>query len=148
MPRQIITTANAPSRVTARPTEDPADPLVILRDLPEREHEEFLRQYHQAVDAAHDPAGYRQLRRFLHVWSLTAIPLHSRATTRNCGRARGNGHDSAGHRRDPRLGRSTRRGQGTPVTYRAELSGRALGVRQITRTVRRRLTNPGVMLKA
>ena len=46
---------------------------MILRDLPEREHEEFLRQYHQAVDAAHDPAGYRHLRRLLHVWSLTAI---------------------------------------------------------------------------
>jgi hypothetical protein len=61
------------SRVTAQPTEDPADPLVILRDLPEREHEEFLRQYHQAVDAAHDPAGYQHLRRLLHVWSLTAI---------------------------------------------------------------------------
>jgi hypothetical protein len=59
--------------VTARPTEDPADPLVILRDLPEREREEFLRQYHQAVDAAHDPAGYQRLRRLLHVWSLTAI---------------------------------------------------------------------------
>jgi hypothetical protein len=25
------------------------------------------------VDAAHDPAGYQQLRRLLHVWSLTAI---------------------------------------------------------------------------
>ena len=61
------------SRVTAQPTEDPADPLVILRDLPEREREEFLRQYHRAVDAAHDPAGYQQLRRLLHVWSLTAI---------------------------------------------------------------------------
>jgi hypothetical protein len=61
------------SRVTAQPTEDPADPLVILRELPEREHEEFLRQYHQAVDAAHDPAGYQHLRRLLHVWSLTAI---------------------------------------------------------------------------
>ena len=59
--------------MTAQPTEDPADPLVILRDLPEREHEEFLRQYHRAVDAAHDPAGYQQLRRLLHVWSLTAI---------------------------------------------------------------------------
>jgi Family of unknown function (DUF6247) len=46
---------------------------VILRDLPEREHEEFLRQYHQAVDAAHDPAGYQRLRRILHVWSLTAV---------------------------------------------------------------------------
>jgi hypothetical protein len=59
--------------VTAQPTEDPADPLVILRDLPEGEREEFLRQYHRAVDAAHDPAGYQQLRRLLHVWSLTAI---------------------------------------------------------------------------
>jgi hypothetical protein len=59
--------------VTAQPTEDPADPLVILGDLPEPEREEFLRQYHRAVDAAHDPAGYRQLRRLLHVWSLTAI---------------------------------------------------------------------------
>jgi Family of unknown function (DUF6247) len=59
--------------VTAQPTEDPTDPLVILRDLPEREHEEFLRQYHQAVDAAHDPAGYQRLRRLLHVWSLTAV---------------------------------------------------------------------------
>lgn len=59
--------------VTAQPTEDSADPLVILRELPEREREEFLRQYHRAVDAAHDPAGYRQLRRLLHVWSLTAI---------------------------------------------------------------------------
>ena len=58
--------------MTAQPTEDRSDPLVILRDLPEREHEEFLRQYHQAVDAAHDPAGYQQLRRLLHVWSLTA----------------------------------------------------------------------------
>ena len=59
--------------MTAQPTEDPTDPQVILRELPEREREEFLRQYHRAVDAAHDPAGYRQLRRLLHVWSLTAI---------------------------------------------------------------------------
>jgi hypothetical protein len=59
--------------VTAQPTEDSADPLVILRDLPEREHEEFLRQYHQAVDDAHNLAGYQRLRRLLHVWSLTAV---------------------------------------------------------------------------
>ncbi len=59
-------------RVTAQSAEDPADPLVILRDLPEREREEFLRQYHLAVDTAHDPAGYQQLRRLIHVWSLTA----------------------------------------------------------------------------
>ena len=61
------------SHVTAQPMEDPSDPLTILKDLPEREREEFLRQYHQAVDAAHDPAGYQRLRRVLHVWSLTAV---------------------------------------------------------------------------
>ncbi len=61
------------SHMTAQPTEDPADPRVILRGLPERERGEFLRQYHQAVDAAHEPAGYQQLRRLLHVWSLAAI---------------------------------------------------------------------------
>jgi hypothetical protein len=59
--------------MTAQPTEDPADPLMILKDLPEPEREEFLRQYHRAVDAAHDPAGYQRLRRLLHVWSLTVI---------------------------------------------------------------------------
>jgi hypothetical protein len=53
--------------------EDPADPEVIHRDLPEQERAQFLRQYHEAVDAAHDPAGYRQLRRLLHAWRLTAI---------------------------------------------------------------------------
>ncbi len=63
------------SHMTAQPTEDPADPLVILRGLPELERGEFLRQYHQAVDAAHEPAGYQQLRRLLHVWSLTAIAV-------------------------------------------------------------------------
>jgi hypothetical protein len=30
---------------------------VILRDLPDREREEFLNQYRTAVDAAGDPAG-------------------------------------------------------------------------------------------
>jgi len=59
----------------AQPTEDPADPLVILRDLPEPEREEFLRQYYRAVDAVHDPAGYQHLRRLLHVWSLTAVAV-------------------------------------------------------------------------
>ncbi len=59
--------------MTAQPMEESSDPLVILRDLPERERTEFLRQYHEAVDAAHDPASYEQLRRLLHVWSLTVV---------------------------------------------------------------------------
>jgi hypothetical protein len=53
--------------------EDPTDPESILRDLPERERAQFLSQYHQAVDAAHDPASYPRLQRLLHVWRLTAI---------------------------------------------------------------------------
>jgi hypothetical protein len=53
--------------------DDPDDPEVILRDLPERERGQFLRQYHEAVDAAHDPAGYRRLRQLLHAWRLTVI---------------------------------------------------------------------------
>ena len=30
---------------------------------------------HEAVDAAHDLAGYRRLRRLLHAWRLTAIAV-------------------------------------------------------------------------
>jgi hypothetical protein len=53
--------------------EDPNDPEVILRDLPAQERGQFLRQYHEAVDAAHDPASYRRLRQLLHAWRLTVI---------------------------------------------------------------------------
>jgi Family of unknown function (DUF6247) len=55
------------------PEQDPNDPQAILSDLPERERAEFLRQYHAAVDAAHDPAGYHQLQRLLHAWRLTVV---------------------------------------------------------------------------
>ena len=53
--------------------EGPNDPEIIFRGLPEQERAEFLRQYHEAVDAAHDPAGYRRLQRLLHAWRLTVI---------------------------------------------------------------------------
>jgi hypothetical protein len=90
-PRVLDGTADGPrasvgcelSHVTAQSTEDPADPLVTLRDLPEREHAEFLRQYHQAVDAAHDPVGYQRLRRLLHLWSLSAVAAGQPVTTRS-----------------------------------------------------------------
>lgn len=53
--------------------EDPRDPEVILERLPEQERGEFLRQYQEAVEAAHDPAGYKRLQQVLHVWSLAVI---------------------------------------------------------------------------
>ena len=53
--------------------EDANDPEILLQDLPEQERAEFLRQYHEAVDAAHDLAGYRRLQRLQHAWRLTVI---------------------------------------------------------------------------
>ncbi len=53
--------------------QDPYNPQAILRDLPEQECGQFLQQYHEAVDAAHDLAGYRRLQRLLHAWRLTII---------------------------------------------------------------------------
>ncbi|GAA0326958.1 DUF6247 family protein [Actinoallomurus spadix] len=65
--------------MTAQPVEqyeDPHDPQVILGDLPRREHPLFLKQYHEAVDAAHDPAGYKRLQAVLRHWSITARALN------------------------------------------------------------------------
>ena len=63
--------------MSAKPVrvEDPNDLEVILRDLPVRERAEFLRQYREAVDVAHDPLGYGRLQRLLHVWRLTVIAI-------------------------------------------------------------------------
>lgn len=52
--------------------EDPRDPQVILRDLPEREQAAFLQQYHEAVEAARDPAGYKRLAACLRMWGIRA----------------------------------------------------------------------------
>ena len=57
------------------PREDPLDPERILQALPERERETFLAQYQRAVDAAHDPAGWKHLRRFLRLWAMRAIAV-------------------------------------------------------------------------
>jgi hypothetical protein len=55
--------------------EDPLDPERILRVLPEAERATFLIQYRRAVDAAQDPAGWKDLRRFLRLWALRAIAV-------------------------------------------------------------------------
>jgi len=57
------------------PHEDALDPERILRALPERERTTFLAQYHRAVDAAHDPANWKDLRRFLRLWAARTIAL-------------------------------------------------------------------------
>lgn len=53
--------------------QDPFDPERILRELPERERENFLSQYREALDGARDPAGWKNLRRVLRLWSWMAI---------------------------------------------------------------------------
>lgn len=64
--------------MTAQPIneEDPRDPQVILRDLPEREHDTFLHAYQEAANAAaQDPAGYKRLRDTLQRWAIRAHTL-------------------------------------------------------------------------
>jgi hypothetical protein len=57
--------------------EDPEDPQVILRDLPEREHARFLAHYREIAEGALDPGGYRRLREMLHFWSLVVVATNS-----------------------------------------------------------------------
>ena len=53
--------------------EDPLDPQRILRELPAREHANFLAAYREALDGARDPAGWTYLRRVLRLWSGMVI---------------------------------------------------------------------------
>ncbi|GAA1534915.1 hypothetical protein GCM10009678_16600 [Actinomadura kijaniata] len=55
-------------------TDDPNDPERILARLPERERARFLEEYRATAEAAANEVWrYRQLRRFLHEWSLRAV---------------------------------------------------------------------------
>ena len=52
---------------------DPDDPVEILRVLPARFHDQFLREYYAAAAlAARQVGGYRQLHDILRLWRLTA----------------------------------------------------------------------------
>jgi hypothetical protein len=52
---------------------DPDDPVEILRVLPVRFHDQFLREYYgAAAGAARRVGGYRQLHDVLRLWRLTA----------------------------------------------------------------------------
>jgi uncharacterized protein DUF6247 len=60
--------------VTAQPhQESPDDPAEILRVLPAKWHEQFLQEYHGALDAAHEVWRFQQLRDVLHLWRLRAL---------------------------------------------------------------------------
>lgn len=60
--------------MTAQPVEgSPEDPAEILRLLPREWHEQFLREYHQALDAAHEVWRFQQLRDVLQLWHLRAV---------------------------------------------------------------------------
>lgn len=53
---------------------DPDDPVEILRVLPARFHDQFLREYYAAAAlAARQVGGYRQLHDVLRLWRLTAM---------------------------------------------------------------------------
>jgi hypothetical protein len=54
-----------------QPHEDPRDPQVILRNLPEREQDTFRTEYRRRADAAaRDPREWAELDRFLKLWSM------------------------------------------------------------------------------
>jgi hypothetical protein len=62
--------------MSARPVHepDPDDPVEILRVLPARFHDQFLREYYgAAAGAARQVGGYRQLHDVLRLWRLTAV---------------------------------------------------------------------------
>jgi Family of unknown function (DUF6247) len=53
---------------------DPDDPVEILRVLPARFHDQFLREYYgAAAGAARQVGGYRRLHDVLRLWRLTAV---------------------------------------------------------------------------
>ena len=55
------------------PEPDPEDPVEILRVLPRRLHDQFLREYYGAAAlAAREVGGYRHLHDILRLWRLTA----------------------------------------------------------------------------
>ncbi|TDW18830.1 DUF6247 family protein [Kribbella kalugense] len=49
------------------------DPSEILHLLPVKWHEQFLGEYHGALDAAHEVWRFQQLGDVLHVWRLRAV---------------------------------------------------------------------------
>src|SRR5215813_12697014 len=52
---------------------DQGDPVEILKVLPARLHDQFLREYYgAAASAARQVGGYRNLHNVLRVWRLTA----------------------------------------------------------------------------
>jgi hypothetical protein len=49
--------------------------VMHVHALPECERETFLAEYRLAVDDAHEPAGWPELRRFLRLWAFRAVAV-------------------------------------------------------------------------
>lgn len=111
----------AMSALPAEPwPQDPLDSERILGVLPEHEQPVFLAEYGRAVDKAHDPAGWKHLRRFLRLWAIRAIAVSEPGFYEAQDRARagsGGGHAPGG--RDPAAPRRR-------VSYTPWLDPRAL----------------------
>lgn len=54
-------------------TPEPDDPAEILRILSARWHDQFLQEYHAALEAAHEVRQWSNLRGLLHRWWLRAL---------------------------------------------------------------------------
>jgi hypothetical protein len=60
--------------MTAEPIDHgPLNPEDILRRLPAGERDRFLREYHSALEAAHELWRFRQLQDVLRLWHLRAV---------------------------------------------------------------------------
>lgn len=69
-----MTTIGAVSKHrTVGPADDLPDPGAILAALPDRERENFLAHYRQALETARDPAQSEQLARVLRRWHGMAL---------------------------------------------------------------------------
>ena len=123
--------------------EDPDNPAVILRGLPEQERAELLRQYYAAVDAAHDPGGYRQLQGLLHAWQLMAIATSRAGYYEELAAVRSGTADQPSRRSLPGLAEVAGGGAGSDaVTYRAEQERASDLVRDQIPEVELRDSNP------
>ncbi|MET8157118.1 DUF6247 family protein [Sphaerisporangium sp. NPDC005289] len=63
----------APPLEPVAPRDPGEDPAAIFEALPPSHRAQFRSEYDEALDVAHDPAGFKRVRTLLRQWSLRAI---------------------------------------------------------------------------